>query len=598
MKNDTGNSGSIPSLVKYKMNPKSDEYSKWRVLKSQYMKLYPKEAANMPAFGETKRRSQTTIGKQSIVNVSPEKVLGSNNNKDRTPTLYEKNNMTPSHKHNANNESLQSIKENFNKNELGIPSLGKMSRANTTTPYDLLTAIDTVKNDATKPKSTIFNRSNLNASSPPEKGPEKNESSILMNIAQNREKEKQMEKDQDKNKQSMITPLKVSTFGGNINKDLEVIKIPIVSSPPEKTDKNDDHFNFNFRKPNFNRSYIEEYLKRIHFTGKKEAFEISNDFMNEEDQEIDREIHVFQKKLTEVIEHIKSLGFRKSKRHVKDPSESRYIDQLVEVLRDEEPLLAKLIERNQEKLEMKNEIRTLRSLIETCIKTGEEKTKEHEKEVKSLRELIENFNENRVFSLEMENKKLKDEIAGLKRDNKEIQELLDKKSKELSFLYADAENTKESIISELKNLKELKDRLLQEKQRFEVERREGMGIGGSPEDKEKLKQQTFIIQEPGKQEKAFVNNTNSRSKFVLKGNSDLNSPADANVSGRFSKVTAEILENRGNNDKRLNSQPVMFKDVKEPASSKGLFYQDIKVSEKLKVQNLNVSRTNSIASSK
>jgi len=110
---------------------------------------------------------------------------------------------------------------------------------------------------------------------------------------------------------------------------------------------------------------------------------------------------------------------------------------------------------------MKNEIRTLRSLIETCIKTGEDKTKEHDKEVKTLRELIESFNENKVYSLEMENKKLKDEIGGLKRENKEIQELLDKKSKELSFLYADAENTKESIISELKNLKELKDRLLQ-----------------------------------------------------------------------------------------------------------------------------------------
>ena len=27
-------SGGIPQLVKYKLNPKSDEYSKWRVIKS------------------------------------------------------------------------------------------------------------------------------------------------------------------------------------------------------------------------------------------------------------------------------------------------------------------------------------------------------------------------------------------------------------------------------------------------------------------------------------------------------------------------------------------------------------------------------------
>ena len=172
------------------------------------------------------------------------------------------------------------------------------------------------------------------------------------------------------------------------------------------------------------------------------------------------------------MEHIKSLGFRKTKRHVKDPSESRYIDQLLDILTDQEPILTKLIIRDQEKLEMKNEIRTLRSLIETCIKTNDDKTKEHEKEVKSLRDLIENFNENRVFSLEMENKKLKDEVERLKRENNDIQELLDKKSKELSFLYADAENTKESIITELKNLKELKDRLNQEKQRMDQEKRE------------------------------------------------------------------------------------------------------------------------------
>ena len=568
------------------MNPKSDEYSKWRVLKSQYMKLYPKEAANMPTFTETKRRSQTTIGKQSIVNVSPDKVLGLNNNKDRTPTLYEKSTLTPSHKHNANNESVQSIKENFNKNELVVPSINKMSRAATSNAYELLTAIEGVKNDANKTKSTIFNRN-----SPLEKLAEKNENSILMNILQNREKEKVIEKEQEKMKQSIIPSMKVSSFGGNIE-----LKIPMVSSPEKNDWKDENQFNFIFKKPNFNRSYIEEYLRRINFPGKKEAFEISNDFMNEEDKEIDREIHLFQKKLIEVNEHIKSLGFRKTKRHLKDLSESRYIDQLVEVLKDEEPLLTKLIERSQEKLEMKNEIRTLRSLIETCIKTGEDKTKEHEKEVKSLRELIESFNENKVYSLEMENKKLKDEIGGLKRENKEIHELLDKKSKELSFLYADAENTKESIIAELKNLKELKDRLLQ-KQKVDQDKKDVNGSNMNymlSEEKEK-KLQTFIINEPGKQEKAFANN--NKSKFNFKGNEN-NSPPEGNMSGRFSKITAEILENKGIPDKKLNTQPVMLKDLKDPPSSKGLFYQDITTSEKLKPHNMNISRTNSNVSSK
>lgn len=83
-KDEKSNSGQIPSLVKYKLNPKSDEYSKWRVLKSQYMKLYPKEAGNMPGYTETKRRSQTMVGKQSIVNTSPDKfIIGINNTKDR-----------------------------------------------------------------------------------------------------------------------------------------------------------------------------------------------------------------------------------------------------------------------------------------------------------------------------------------------------------------------------------------------------------------------------------------------------------------------------------------------------------------------------------
>ena len=387
--------------------------------------------------------------------------------------------------------------------------------------------------------------------------------------------------------------MKTSTFGGN---NPEIIKLPISTTSAEKNVKLEDMNIFNFKKPNYNKSYIEEYLKKIHFTGKKEAFEISNDFMNEEDQEIDREIHQYQKKLTDTMEHIKSLGFRKTKRHVKDPSESRYIDQLLDILTDQEPILTKLIIRDQEKLEMKNEIRTLRSLIETCIKTNDDKTKEHEKEVKSLRDLIENFNENRVFSLEMENKKLKDEVERLKRENNDIQELLDKKSKELSFLYADAVNTKESIITKLKNLKELKDRLNQEKQRMDQEKRE-FNIS-APDSPEKDKKQAFIINETGKKLEN-KSNINNNSKFKFNKSEDID---NGTVNGRFSKFTAEILADnkpfgeQSGKKSNLNSQPILLKDLKDPPSSKGLFYQDITTSEKLKPGFI-LSRTNSNISS-
>jgi len=52
--------------------------------------------------------------------------------------------------------------------------------------------------------------------------------------------------------------------------------------------------------------------------------------MNEEDEEINKDIHLLQKKITEVTEHIKSLGFRKTKKTLEISSESRYIDQLME----------------------------------------------------------------------------------------------------------------------------------------------------------------------------------------------------------------------------------------------------------------------------
>lgn len=610
-KDEKSNSGQMPSLVKYKINPKSDEYSKWRVLKSQYMKLYSKDGGNPSGHGETKRRSQTAIGKQSIIG-TPEKLFG---NKERTPTLHEKNTLTPSHKLNMNNDSIQSLKENNMKNELIVPSLNKMSRANTTNAYDLVSAIDGLKND-NKPKSTIFNR-NIQASTS-ERPNEKSEPSILETILKNRENEKLKEREQEKAKQATLnininnSPMKSSTFGTNItlanNQAIttEVLKIPLINSPErekekEKTQQQQDLSFFNFKKPNHNKSYIEEYLKRIHFNGKKEAFEISNDFMNEEDQEIDREIHQCQKKLTEVNDQIKSLGFRKVKRHLKDPLEVRYIDQIADILKEQEPLLVRLINRDQEKLEMKNEIRTLRSLIEACIKTQDEKTKEYEKEVKSLRDLIEGFNENRVYSLEMENKKLKDQIEHLQKENKDLQDLLDKKSKELSFLYADAENTKESIISELRNLKELKDKLLQEKQRLDIEKREiSSGL-----ELEKDKLQTFIINEPGqKQETRIIagNTSTNKSKF---GNKNVENTEFMNMSGRFSKYTAElIVDNKAGNEKNdkkgihLNSQPVFLKDLKDPPSSKGLFYnQDMTSSEKLKPFNQEFSRSNSNVSS-
>ena len=240
-------------------------------------------------------------------------------------------------------------------------------------------------------------------------------------------------------------------------------------------------------------------------------------------------------------------------------------------------MIEKLITRDQEKLEMKNEIRSLRALFEASLKINEEKSKENEKEVRGLRELIENFNENRVFSLENENKKFKDEIERFKRENKEIQELLDKKSKELSFLYADAENTKESIISELKNLKELKDKLYQEKSRIEQDKRNG---DFSPE---KEKKQAFIINEPNGKQETKSNFMNNKGKFEEKS-----------MNGRFSKASAEILlENKPLN----TSQPIMLKDLKENTSSKGLFYQDISTSEKFK-QNLMNNSQNSIVSSK
>lgn len=600
-KEDKNAANSMPTLIKYKINPKSDEYSKWRVLKTQYMKLYPKESA-AGAHGETKRRSQTAIGKQSIIG-SPEKMFG--NNKERTPTLHEKNNLTPSHKMiNLNNESIQSVKENFNKNELLVPSLGKMSRANTTNAYDLVSAIGELKIDDKKPKSTIFNKSNMS-----EKPAEKSEPSILETILKNRENEKQREREIEKSKQSNVPPIKSSVFVNNTSANTlalatEVLKIPVIPSPEkekEKSEKAKDLSFFNFKKPNHNKSYIEEYLKRINFTGKKEAFEISNDFMNEEDQEVDREIHYCQKRLSEVNDQIKSLGFRKVKRHLKDPLEVRYIDQIAEILKEQEPLLTKLIGRDQEKLEMKNEIRTLRSLIETCIKTQDEKTKEYDKEVRSLRELIEGFNENKVYSLEAENKNLKDEIERLQKENKEMKDLLDKKSKELSFLYADAENTKESIISELRNLKELKDKLLIEKQRVEQEKREMT----SNIESEKEKIQTFIINEPGqKQETRIMNpiNNNNKSKF---GNKPIdNSPTEImNMSGRFSKFTDGILHDKPEkktSQPSFTAQPMLMKDLKENSNSKGLFYnQEMTSSEKLKPQIMkNFSRSNSNISSK
>lgn len=600
-KDDKSNSNMIPSLVKYKINPKSDEFAKWTTIKSQYMKLYPKEGSNVGTNNaEIKRRSQTSFGKQSIINTSDKLFL---NTKERN---YEKILVTPSHKQNLNNDSIHSLKEN--KNEFKL-----VSRSNTAAPNELLSAISENKNKS----STVFSKTNFGSSSLEKNIPEKPESSILMNILQNREKEKLVEKEQEKVKQIVISPpVKQSNFGAtiintNANNSFNIPEIPKGSIPDKEKKKVEEVFNF--RKPNFNKSYIEEYLRRIHFNGKKEAFEISNDFMNEEDQEIDREIHQFQKKLSEVTDHIKSLEFRKSKRHLKDPAEARYIEQIIDILKEQEPLLTKVIVRDQEKLEMKNEIRTLRSLIETCIKTSDEKNKEHEAEVKSLRELIENFNENKVFSLENENKTLKDERERLTTENKEIQELLEKKSKELSFLYADAENTKESIISELKNLKELKDRLLQEKQKYDQDRI----MFGNITNEEKEKKQTFIINEPNqKQEKSLL--ISNKSKFLEKNsdnnnfnvmnnnnnNNNINKNGDSNNTGKLSKFTAEIFSDNlkmGMSEKKTNIQtiqPIFFKELKEPSSSKGLYYQETTDYEKNKPSKNNYSRSNSNVSSK
>ena len=60
-----------------------------------------------------------------------------------------------------------------------------------------------------------------------------------------------------------------------------------------------------------------------------------------------------------------------------------------------------------EKANLRNENRCLQSIVEAGIKDSDEREKYHRKEIESLNEIIENFNENKIYALENENKTLK-----------------------------------------------------------------------------------------------------------------------------------------------------------------------------------------------
>ena len=60
-----------------------------------------------------------------------------------------------------------------------------------------------------------------------------------------------------------------------------------------------------------------------------------------------------------------------------------------------------------EKATLRNENRCLQSIVEAGIKDSEEKEKYYKKEIESLNEIIENFNENKIYALENENKSFK-----------------------------------------------------------------------------------------------------------------------------------------------------------------------------------------------
>ena len=60
-----------------------------------------------------------------------------------------------------------------------------------------------------------------------------------------------------------------------------------------------------------------------------------------------------------------------------------------------------------EKATLRNENRCLQSIVEAGINDSEEREKYHKKEIESLNEIIENFNENKMYALENENKSFK-----------------------------------------------------------------------------------------------------------------------------------------------------------------------------------------------
>jgi chromosome segregation ATPase len=122
----------------------------------------------------------------------------------------------------------------------------------------------------------------------------------------------------------------------------------------------------------------------------------------------------------------------------------------------------KVMELMTEKEELVNTINNLNSIVGTMTARFQEREESLRQEIDKLREYSAKYSYEKFDGLEIENKRLKEEVQSQKRKYVDMETQYRQENQDLMHLYIDAEETKKHILEQLSQIKQTKDRLLQD----------------------------------------------------------------------------------------------------------------------------------------